>query len=474
MQATLTDVQTAIEQLGRTGGDTASFTYASSHGDYTDRDTETEGGESEDEAGTGWHRSARERLAVRAQQENEERQARESTGSIPTTPLRVTQPPIDVEVSDESEDEETEPRTTPNRRSGGASPEQRYSSQYPHIPEEDEAAVEAESLATETLPATETTAEPDRDATLIPSLPSAALTPPTLVVPHVESESGHIEPSEDFIVPSPSASQTHAEPDDEPPTVTADRLTFPDMPLTNSPDPSSYPNSAPSTAPNTHAMPTPIPPVATPAISVPVTLPESPAPVPAVVDEMPETRMPGQLNPVSPVSPENIITLPAPIAVPSMTSVTAPVARAATSPGGRPTPSAIKVHEPTPFLSRSTMPSPGRSSLPSPGLPMPSPSASSATGSVGFGSQSGIQQTLTPATTLSFKTAGGSTPQQDLSSPGIQGSQVYKRPASHPSEWTLEEVIEWLKSKGFDQGVCDKFIGKSLLPVIHHNIYSAP
>jgi predicted metal-dependent phosphotriesterase family hydrolase len=36
-----------------------------------------------------------------------------------------------------------------------------------------------------------------------------------------------------------------------------------------------------------------------------------------------------------------------------------------------------------------------------------------------------------------------------------------KKKETHPSEWTLEEVIEWLKSKGFDQDVCDKFIGMS-------------
>lgn len=33
MQATLTDVQKAIEQLGHSGGDAASFSFASSHGD---------------------------------------------------------------------------------------------------------------------------------------------------------------------------------------------------------------------------------------------------------------------------------------------------------------------------------------------------------------------------------------------------------------------------------------------------------
>jgi hypothetical protein len=29
----------------------------------------------------------------------------------------------------------------------------------------------------------------------------------------------------------------------------------------------------------------------------------------------------------------------------------------------------------------------------------------------------------------------------------------------HPSNWTVEEVVEWLNSKGFGQDVCDKFIG---------------
>ncbi|KAJ7482365.1 hypothetical protein B0H11DRAFT_1630050, partial [Mycena galericulata] len=32
----------------------------------------------------------------------------------------------------------------------------------------------------------------------------------------------------------------------------------------------------------------------------------------------------------------------------------------------------------------------------------------------------------------------------------------------HPSEWTLEEVVEWIKSQGFDQDVCDKFIEQEI------------
>ena len=107
MQDTLTDVQRAIEQLGRTDDGRRSFSFASSHGDTDRSETETEGEglNSEDEATTTWHRDARQRLAARAQQQNEERQRRESGGSVPMTPLRISAPPIDVELSESSEEE---------------------------------------------------------------------------------------------------------------------------------------------------------------------------------------------------------------------------------------------------------------------------------------------------------------------------------------------------------------------------------
>jgi hypothetical protein len=28
-----------------------------------------------------------------------------------------------------------------------------------------------------------------------------------------------------------------------------------------------------------------------------------------------------------------------------------------------------------------------------------------------------------------------------------------------PAEWTVEEVVDWLKLKGFDRPICDKFVG---------------
>jgi hypothetical protein len=38
---------------------------------------------------------------------------------------------------------------------------------------------------------------------------------------------------------------------------------------------------------------------------------------------------------------------------------------------------------------------------------------------------------------------------------------------THPSEWSVEDVVNWLKSKGFDQNVCDKFIGSfSIQPIL--------
>jgi hypothetical protein len=27
------------------------------------------------------------------------------------------------------------------------------------------------------------------------------------------------------------------------------------------------------------------------------------------------------------------------------------------------------------------------------------------------------------------------------------------------TDWSVQEVVDWLKSEGFDQDVCDKFIG---------------
>jgi hypothetical protein len=112
MRETMTDVQQAIEQLGRGRGplDGRSLSFASSRDDYTDRGSETEGSEFDpdaemegDDEGTGWHKEARQKLAEKARRaaQRKERESRTMSAAI-----RVVSPPIDVEMSDESEDEE--------------------------------------------------------------------------------------------------------------------------------------------------------------------------------------------------------------------------------------------------------------------------------------------------------------------------------------------------------------------------------
>lgn len=95
-------------------------------------------------------------------------------------------------------------------------------------------------------------------------------------------------------------------------------------------------------------------------------------------------------------------------------------------------------------------------------FPLPSPSRSS-TGSMGVGSS--IQQTLTPATTMGSLRAphvGTSTPPPSAGKRSSTQDSSAKGPTTHPSEWSVEEVVEWLKAKGFDQGVCDKFIEQEI------------
>ena len=42
----------------------------------------------------------------------------------------------------------------------------------------------------------------------------------------------------------------------------------------------------------------------------------------------------------------------------------------------------------------------------------------------------------------------------------IPVSSAHERNESPPSEWSVEDVVDWLKSKGFDQDICDKFVGE--------------
>jgi len=127
MRATLTDVQQAIEQLGHKDDfdGSQSFTFSSSHGDSTDHEADHDDTDA-DADGQGWHKGARQKLAEKAKKAVEEQAARDAAeGRIP---MRSTEPPINVEMSDDSGDEADGPL-------GGSSNGHR---QHPHIPEEEE------------------------------------------------------------------------------------------------------------------------------------------------------------------------------------------------------------------------------------------------------------------------------------------------------------------------------------------------
>ncbi|KAI0677703.1 hypothetical protein C8Q78DRAFT_106103 [Trametes maxima] len=350
MRATMTDVQQAIEQLGRRNDQDGarSFSFASSHGDYSERsETEDDHDADAEDDGMTWHRDARARLAERAQRENEQRQAREAEEQS-----RAMIPPIDVEVSDESDAEDDESPHGPQRRH----------QQYPRIAEENE----------------EETEDASKDAA-----------PPTPHGPAAHNSVESIVPSTKYLVP------------DETDLPTATAATFPE----------------PSPSPSSITIPAHTDPAA--SEPAPALAPEpEPEPEPTLTQEPP--RAPTPQSP--PVQHEEAAQIVAPV-------ITT-------------TPSTMKAAEQLPFSTTSALPSPTTSSA----------------GSYGPSSAAGIQQTLTPATTVaSFKTSA-STPHAT----GNSTPDTTKKPGVHPSEWGVDEVIEWLKSKGFDQGVCDKFIEQEI------------
>ncbi|KAF7984746.1 hypothetical protein HWV62_11697 [Athelia sp. TMB] len=139
MKATMTDVQKAIEQLGRNDthsirDDARSFSFASMRtgdGDMTDPETDIDiDTDRETDAGGGddWHRDARSKLAEEARKVVEaQRQAEEEDTPV----VRNAAPPIEVELSDESEGEDDNDHLHHHVS---------YPREHPLIPEDDEEA----------------------------------------------------------------------------------------------------------------------------------------------------------------------------------------------------------------------------------------------------------------------------------------------------------------------------------------------
>ena len=343
MKATLTDVQKAIEQLGRNridGDGGRSFSFASTRDGGTESDFDLSDIDTQDEVdGQDWHKGARRKLAEKARKAVEEAERLEELMGNGAGERRSTAPPIDVELSDESDDEGDLPGDDRQDYTSSS-----FHRAHPHIPEEDEDEVVSspadfankDRLSKQQEMAAATTVTPQPEDKLSP-------TPP---VPHALPVLG----KEETELP------------------TATRETFPEL----------------------GALPV-IPPMSTPSFEEG----DSPAPAPVFVP-------------------------PPPLA----SSITE----------GPPT------SAPPLDTKRNSAPAPATQPL----VVIPSPTASSAAS--GFGLSTPFQ-----GTSISSTAPTSAAPPE---------AEEKKEP-KHPNDWSVEEVVEWLKSKGFDEDVCNKFTGAS-------------
>lgn len=385
MRETMTDVQQAIEQLGQrrnngAGGHTddegRSFTFSSMReSESTDRESdidmelETEGDEGTD--GEGWNnqKNVRKRLAKKVSRANEEeRREREREAQMEVVRARERgsimashmAPPIEVELSDESEDEGDDDHhhrvhDQEDKTEHGRVASQRSSSQM--IPEEDE----------------------DDHLLAVPTATRGSFGTPRGSEPIV--------PSEDYIVPSPGSHKTGY---DEVPTAT--QASFPVA------APASERTSSPY---RSGTLPSPI----SPGFTTGTTTGTG-----TVTDD----SRPTSTQPSTAFSKTFSVGDIEPIATPI------PISSTANAPGETPA-----------------------STLAAAANLLPSPAASSAMG-----------RTTSPV----HKSGLALSP----SSPGSGGPRTGGSSgigSGHPSDWTVDEVVEWLRAKGFDEGVCEKFIG---------------
>lgn len=393
IQATMTDVQKAIEQLGgaEDGDGSRSFSFSSTRDgadtDDTDFDlSDLDNGPAEAaDGGEDWHKVARAKLAARAKRAVQEAEKLEAMMLGDTAARRAIPLPIEAELSDESDGEEGE-----YTRTKFLVHNQQTRNQHGTIVEEDE---DLESLGHGKLNGNGGLGHSeDLKQTETPGASSKA----TAIVEHRSSG------GTDLIIPPKIDS------DDQ--TATATKASFTVF------------SPPPSTAHTVVRQPSP-----------PVVPPAAPSPMPAP----PEVSVP----PPATTSDAPLDDLKPPRA-------TSP-ARAA-----YPTP----VTPAVPVVPDSSTPSSGsrRNSAQPNGLHSPSPSTHF---HVKHPSTSSTPSALVPTPSTAPVTA--STPH--FVPPLVKDDQPSSaKKAAPPSEWSVEDVVEWLKSKKFDQDVCDKFIGEQL------------
>lgn len=345
MKATMTDVQKAIEQLGRGGvggEDQRSFSFASTRDGHaseseTDFDlSDLEGGTDGADGTEDWHKNARRKLAAKARravEEAEKLEAMMAGNGDASSVRRAVAPPIEVELSDESEAED---------EGGDFTRSSRFQSMHPDTIQEEEDDAASPPPETKHEPATSPPAEvqvdvPPRDETELPTATAEVTSFPVFTPPPAA-------------VSAPVIEET-------PPQARPERSG----------------NRPPSPQRSSYSMPvSPPPQVSTSNSSI------------APVVESNGTQEPKRNSAPFPVN-------------------------------GMSSPSVSFMGNKHNSIMSST-------SAPSMSMPIPHSSVS--------GSQSlSLQNSLSPVS------------------------------KTHPSDWTVDQVLEWLKNKGFDQDVCDKFAG---------------
>lgn len=383
MAATMTDVQEAIDQLGKkrdVDQDTASrsFSFASSKDDAdTDHDNEPDSDDHEANGGEAWRKDARKMLAAKAKREMQKREAAEAAASSSYAAPRASVPPIDVEISDESEDED---------------------GHHHHHHHEDHTApasfaqfaiAKGGPASTSESPRTATYPKPQQQPQTQPQTQTSPLDP---VLPHQHQ-------------------LHHADTD----TDHADTEGF--SPLSSDmPSPSPLEAAAPilKSMPTGSGLPTP---------STDAALSQRGSGVSQTqVLSAPPVAQSGPQSAKSPPTPHT------------------PAAHPSPSPG-----ILARANSQTQPSTQSTTPVPSQA----PTFPVPQPYNGPGALPSPAASSMGHQQMPTTATGSTFSKAPVSTA---ATTPPV-------RKNTHPAEWTVDQVITWLRSKGFDDAVCAKFTG---------------
>ena len=345
MKATMTDVQKAIEQLGRDdagddGDGAMSFSFASTRDGANTENSDTDFDLSDFE-GTGingndgedWHKGARRKLAAKAKRAIEDAEKLESMMGNNENGRRAIAPPIEVDFSDESEAEDDADLTKSSN----------FHRDHPHIPEEDE------NVGT------------DGEAT-------------------AATEGTRYSPFDSL-----STADVFATPKDETDISTATNSSFPasQSPVPTQPLPEEPEKKPPTTEKDIY--PSPISPPTTALPNIQRMLNRSNTPVREISNGLPSLASVGHIS-----SKHNSII-----------------------------------------------------------------SSSSAPGMLVNAAQVQQQPNSPPVFTRPTSIPASTT---------VQG-----RNETPPIEWSVNEVVDWLKSKGFDQDVCDKFIGEYIFTFLLNN-----